>query len=282
MENEMNSQVVEKKKNKALPVIIAVAIVVVVGACIGGLVLFRSITKPQRELKKQLAIADKYLSEADYENAILAYEDALVIDPKNTEAFVGIISAYRKMGDDEMAIFSAVRALEVTGDQDFKAIADEMQTALDAKKANLDEPVEEPGEEESEEEPEEIDVVDFSLLEEINITDYTYEYSEGATDGNPDAVGMMGVDFAYQASQPVEIRIADWQEEPYKDVVIGDRAGFYQSIWTDTPWSVEASGSSGSSFPIWADDFGKQFHVLLLARDASGTIVGYAVIVVRV
>ena len=40
-----------------------------------------SFAVPKAGLKKHLNLGDKYLTDMDYENAILAYKDAIEIDP---------------------------------------------------------------------------------------------------------------------------------------------------------------------------------------------------------
>lgn len=55
-------------------------------------------------LERQLELGDRYLEDLDYEQAIAAYEEALRIDDKCVEAYVGIAKAYVCMGDLDMAI----------------------------------------------------------------------------------------------------------------------------------------------------------------------------------
>ena len=77
-----------KKKKWLLPAIIAVIVVV---AAIATAAIYNL---PANRLNRQLALAEKYMSELNYEAAILAYKAAIEIDPKNVEAYHGAVEAY--------------------------------------------------------------------------------------------------------------------------------------------------------------------------------------------
>jgi len=52
---------------------------------------------------RKLSLGDRYLNEQEYEKAILAYQSAIEIDPRQVEAYVGISDAYEGMKNPEMA-----------------------------------------------------------------------------------------------------------------------------------------------------------------------------------
>ena len=78
----------KKKKKWLLPTIIAVIVVI---AAISAIIVYNL---PANRLNRQLALAEKYMSELNYEAAILAYKAAIEIDPKNVEAYHGAVEAY--------------------------------------------------------------------------------------------------------------------------------------------------------------------------------------------
>ena len=78
----------KKKKKWLLPAIIAVIVVV---AAVATAAIYNL---PANRLNRQLALAEKYMSELNYEAAILAYKAAIEIDPKNVEAYHGAVEAY--------------------------------------------------------------------------------------------------------------------------------------------------------------------------------------------
>lgn len=57
----------------------------------------------QAQVDKKLELAVKYLNESRYKEAILAYNEAIKIDPKNIEARVGLARAYIGIGNYEQA-----------------------------------------------------------------------------------------------------------------------------------------------------------------------------------
>ena len=77
-----------KKKKWLLPIIVAVIVV------IAALVSIAIYNLPANRRDRQLALAEKYMSELNYEAAVLAYRAAIEIDPKNIEAYQGAVEAY--------------------------------------------------------------------------------------------------------------------------------------------------------------------------------------------
>ena len=84
------SDEITKKKKWLLPVLLGAVALVLVAAGIGGFVYIKSVALPKKELQKKLDLADKYLTDMDYENAIFAYKQAISINPKSEEAYLGL------------------------------------------------------------------------------------------------------------------------------------------------------------------------------------------------
>jgi Tfp pilus assembly protein PilF len=57
----------------------------------------------EARVQAKLELAIKYLSENDYEKAILEFNEAIKIDPRNIEARVGLAQAYIGIGDTQKA-----------------------------------------------------------------------------------------------------------------------------------------------------------------------------------
>lgn len=77
-----------KKKKWLLPIIVAVIVV------IAALVSIAIYNLPANRRDRQLALAEKYMAELNYEAAVWAYRAAIEIDPKNVEAYQGAVEAY--------------------------------------------------------------------------------------------------------------------------------------------------------------------------------------------
>ena len=62
----------------------------------------------------------RYLSEGNYEEAILAFTAAIEIDPKRPEAYKQLAEVYYELGEDEKAENSLRQGYEETGDNSLK------------------------------------------------------------------------------------------------------------------------------------------------------------------
>ena len=118
----------EIKKKWIIPVIIGV-VLLLVGAGVAALVYYNSVTKPEKELQKQLDLGDKYLTDMDYDNAILAYKTAIEIDSNCVDAYWGIADAYYKANDFENAEKWAEKGYSLFDDSRFLGILDTIKNS---------------------------------------------------------------------------------------------------------------------------------------------------------
>ena len=84
-----------KGKGKFLLVGMAAAILLA-----GGSVYAYSQT-PEQRVNSSISLGNKYLNEMDYEQAAVAFDQALEIEPRNREALLGIMEASVRLGDNE-------------------------------------------------------------------------------------------------------------------------------------------------------------------------------------
>ena len=97
----MSGNEVVSKKKKWLPGLIAgLSAGLILAAGVIVFVMFYASGADARKAKKQLGVANKYLTNLDYENAILAYDEVIAIDPKCEEAYLSIANAYEALADD--------------------------------------------------------------------------------------------------------------------------------------------------------------------------------------
>lgn len=82
----------------------------------------------EAQVEKKLDLAVKYLSDNNYEQAILAFNDVIRIDPKNVRAYLGLADAYVGTGDMDKAITALTKGLELTGDDSIRAKLEELNT----------------------------------------------------------------------------------------------------------------------------------------------------------
>lgn len=84
-----------------------------------------------KKVREQLDLGEKYLSELDYESAVVAYRTAIIIDPKAEDAYLGLADAYLEMGEPGKAVEILESAeKELTSE----AITDKQKAAKRAKK----------------------------------------------------------------------------------------------------------------------------------------------------
>ena len=71
-------------------------------------------------------LGQKYLTEGNYEEAILAFTAAIEIDPKRPEAYLSLADAYEASGDLDAARKTLEDGLAATNDPDIQARLDEL------------------------------------------------------------------------------------------------------------------------------------------------------------
>lgn len=126
-----NVVVQDKSRRKAL-VFAAIGIVLVLlAAIIAGVIVLGG---SDRKLQKQLDLGAKYLEEMDYEQALVAFNAALEIEPKNVDAYLGIVEVYIRTNEFETALEYAREGYEVIGDERLKEKIDTLDGAIDAQK----------------------------------------------------------------------------------------------------------------------------------------------------
>ena len=111
---------VSAKRKSILQVVV---ICCVVGIIFLTIIIISSIAiksiNQNANLNEQLDLGDKYLSELDYEQAIIAYEAAIEIDPMSVEAYLGLADAYVAMEEYDKAINSLLSGNVVLQDNSF-------------------------------------------------------------------------------------------------------------------------------------------------------------------
>lgn len=88
----------------------------------------------ETQWREQYDLGVRYLSEGNYEEAIIAFSAAIEIDPKRPEAYLGAAETYIAKDDIEAARKVLEDGLEVTGNQ---SIADKLQEILDSSGSKL-------------------------------------------------------------------------------------------------------------------------------------------------
>lgn len=106
-----------KKKRKRWVWGIAAAAVLIIALIIAGTLIFRDRQEKQR-YQDALASGNRYLEEMDYEKAEDAYLEAISIDPKQKEPYLGLVDTYVAMEDYDQAVETAEEAKAVLPEEE--------------------------------------------------------------------------------------------------------------------------------------------------------------------
>ncbi|MBP5331419.1 MAG: tetratricopeptide repeat protein [Lachnospiraceae bacterium] len=124
-ENNSLENAVTKKKRFPIWAIIAAAVVLVAIIATGIVVARSSITK--KRVAEKLELARKYVSELNYEQAIIAYKAAIRIDPKNADLYIELAETYVEAGMDEEAIDLLKKARDKVRNKDQDRIKNKLK-----------------------------------------------------------------------------------------------------------------------------------------------------------
>lgn len=114
------------KKTSIWKVLLITLAVIVIGVIVGIIIYNNSDTV---KLKKQLDLGQKYLAEMNYEEAVVTFNQAIEIDPRSADAYLGLADAYVGLGDEGAALETLEVGYEATGDERLKERVDEMRAA---------------------------------------------------------------------------------------------------------------------------------------------------------
>ncbi len=125
-----------KKASNSQRIIIVIIAALITLAIIGVIVFSNS---SRHQIKKQLEMGQKYLSELDYEQAVTAFTEAYRIEP-NEETEKALVSAYLTWADSLLAENDSDKALSVLRDGydicESQALSDKIKEIEDMKKTS--------------------------------------------------------------------------------------------------------------------------------------------------
>lgn len=104
----------QKKSNKSKIIIGLTALIAVIAVAV-LVVAIVSNSGSNKSVAEQLELAKQYLTELNYEAAIAAYEEAIAIEPKCEEAYLGLAEVYVAMGEYDQAIAVLEEGYDATG-----------------------------------------------------------------------------------------------------------------------------------------------------------------------
>ena len=96
--------------------LVGIVSIIIVLSILVGVGIFVLSEHKTSQIKDKLDLGEKYLEELEYEKALAYFMEVLEIDPKNVDAYIGIVDTYVAMGDYEKALEYAKRGYEETGE----------------------------------------------------------------------------------------------------------------------------------------------------------------------
>ncbi len=118
-----------KQNNRRNIVLLMIGILAVLIAAVSGILMY--LNSDAVQLQKQLDLGQKYLEEQNYEQAIVAFDKAIGIDPMSVEAYLGKADAYESMGDYEMALETLQEGYDRTGDERLMEAIEKLKPTLE-------------------------------------------------------------------------------------------------------------------------------------------------------
>lgn len=103
-----------KKKNKTTIIVAAVIILI---AAVAAVLLMTKGTGTKKQYEDLLASGNRYLEELDYENAEIAFLEAIKVDPKKPDAYIQLADTYIDQGKIDEAVEILDEADEVVDDE---------------------------------------------------------------------------------------------------------------------------------------------------------------------
>ena len=109
---------IDKNKSKKIIGLVVAVIAVIAAVTIG---VFASRDKGNNvSLQELLDTGAKYLAELDYEQAIAVYREAIALEPKSVDAYLGLAEAYLGLGDLDAVRKVLEDGYAATGDEIFQ------------------------------------------------------------------------------------------------------------------------------------------------------------------
>lgn len=115
------------KENWKKKAIIAGAVIIVI--CIAVFVFMSGRDSSAKKIAELLDLGNKYLTEQDYEQAVVTYKEIIEIDPKCEEAYRRLADAYVAMDDYESAMDILQQGIAQTGSEELAAYLEEIKEA---------------------------------------------------------------------------------------------------------------------------------------------------------
>lgn len=105
-------------------IIIAIVAVILIGGGIFAAVTLFGGASVSVGVADMLQLADRYLTEMNYEQAVIEFQRVIEIEPNMVEAYLGLAEAYVALGEKDKAVQVLREGCEATGDLEIQDMLD--------------------------------------------------------------------------------------------------------------------------------------------------------------
>ena len=254
--------------------------------------------------QEQYDLGVRYLSEGNYEEAIIAFTAAIEIDPKQALAYVGRGDAYVQSGETEENLAAAqgdyemAIGLDKTNVDAYLGLADvyiqkgEYDKALEILQQGFDFTADKSIQQMINDMSPDVssDVTSDNKMTRFYATVSDIELLDPLEGHNEGSVGQLNFSYAWDTTQiPASLGsriytalIAGWNQDGFTDEDILSGASTWEDIWKNGGSLWKDCPYSRNAFPVWEDDLGTTQQVLLYALDQDGNVVGYLILPISV
>ena len=210
--------------------------------------------------QEQYDLGQRYLTEGNYEEAILAFTAAIEIDPKRPEAYLSLADAYEASGDPDAARKTLEDGLAATNDPNIQARLDELSNGDSGDNS----------------------AAAIAAATELQISDFSYHYEpgglmEGEAGTLPVSYTVTGPANVAEARIGVELYSAPSEEDLIE--AIQDMESLWQSDLAEADFHpTSLPFTRGNTYGVIADELGKTIYVVVMGLDETLHVVAAAVV----
>ena len=209
--------------------------------------------------QEQYELGMRYLSEGNYEEAIIAFTAAIDIDPKQPDAYLGLADAYEAQGDLESLRAILEQGFQATGDARLEErLASLSQTGTLGEEA---------------------------VSGTLSLSNLRCEYESGGelAELNEGADGGMHLQFTDDGPSDVRaVLISSWRPSgEWTEEEIQSQIAFSTENWGSVYVGETAPPyEENNGFPVTSEEHGTAVDVLLVGLTESREVAGYALVTV--
>lgn len=251
-------------------------------------------SKSNSAWQEQYDLGMRFLTEGNYEEAIVALQKAIELDPKQADAYISLADAYAGNSDYELAVQTIQDAVAVLGDA--QELQDKLQELLEELQ-RMQQAEMEPETKPEETVPEEITAAEVTEVKNgviwpgsLSISDFSWEFqpSEDGGTSNRNRVGYITLHFNVNGPEDIKnVRIDTWGTDCRILCDLQEQFAMMEEIWgedweSDSIHNRDVPFTVNTAFPVYEEDSGTTVDVLLDGLNADGKIVSHCFVTVDI